>query len=112
TPSSPRSAPASGQPAFPSPTMTDESTPTGKVEQRRQQTLERRRLAAGAVATQTVPTASYLTAPARAFLAAVPRELLDAGRVAFDPQGQPKVALYDPALLAPNPQRGRVADRG
>lgn len=96
--------------------MTEQPTPViGKAEQRHQQTLERRRQnAADAVAAQggASPATSHLPAPAQAFLAVVSQDLLRAGRVAFDPDGQPKVALYDPALLAPNPQRGRVIDRG
>src|SRR5207253_842006 len=43
---------------------------------------------------------------------ALPRELLDQGLLTFDQHDRPLVAGYDPSLLAPNPQRGRLEDRG
>jgi hypothetical protein len=43
---------------------------------------------------------------------ALPREFLDQGLIAFDQNGRPLIAGYDPSLLAPNPQRGRLEDEG
>jgi len=86
-----------------------------KAEQRRQHTLERRQQNAtevlGVSGTDVVarPQLSFV---AQSFLKAVPAELVREGRITMDQQGQPRVAYYDPALLAPNPQRGRVVDRG
>jgi hypothetical protein len=84
-----------------------------KVEQRRQQLLDRR----NAVAAEVLDAPGVaLTRPALSFTASVwqqamPRELLDEGLIAFDDKGQVRIANYDPKLLAPNPQRGRLEDR-
>src|SRR6202035_4728271 len=48
---------------------------------------------------------------ARTLALAFPKDLIQQGAVRFDQQGQPRVGLYEPSLLAPNPQRGRVVDR-
>src|SRR5260370_906970 len=79
---------------------------------RRLQTLARRKQAA-----EVVPDPSRALRPAQSFAAqtlsqALPRELLDRGLIAFDQHGRPVVATYDPSLLAQNPQRGRLEDRG
>ena len=94
--------------------MASDTAQLSKAEQRRQHTLERRKqTAAEVVSTQTGMSAR----PNQSFAAqtitqALPRELLDQGLIAFDQQGRPLVASYDPTLLAPNPQRGRLEDRG
>ncbi len=82
--------------------------------QRRQQTLERRKQTASEVVSDQVGLA---TRPNQSFAAqtvsqALPRELLDRGLITFDQHGRPLVASYDRTLLAPNPQRGRLEDRG
>jgi len=90
------------------------STPS-KAELRRQQTLERRNQNATEVlgeAGTDVVARPQLSFVAQSFLKAVPAELVRDGRITMDQRGQPRVAFYDPALLAPNPQRGRVVDRG
>lgn len=86
-----------------------------KAEQRRQHTLERRQQNATEVLGESgtdVVARPQLSFVAQSFLKAVPAELVRNGRITMDQQGQPRVAFYDPALLAPNPQRGRVVDRG
>jgi hypothetical protein len=94
--------------------MASDTAQLSKAGQRRQQTFERRKQAAAEVVSgQTGMTAR----PNQSFAAqtitqALPRELLDQGLISFDQQGRPLVASYDPTLLAPNPQRGRLEDRG
>lgn len=82
-----------------------------KAEVRRQQTLERRKQTAAGVETAVSvrPTQSFA---AQTLSQALPQELLQRGLISFDQGGRPFVAEYDPMLLAPNPQRGRLADRG
>lgn len=85
-----------------------------KTEQRRQHTLERRKQnAADVVDVGTgVSARPALSFAAQVQMRATPADLIKQGLISFDPQGQPRVANYDPSLLAPNPQRGRVVDRG
>src|SRR5437660_1247476 len=87
-----------------------------KAELRRQQVAERRSRVAAEVIDAPPPEAalarSQLSSIARSLSQAFSRELLDQGLMTFDPEGQPRVASYDPSLLAPNPQRGRLTDRG
>lgn len=79
------------------------------AERRQKQSDERRnQTAAGANATAVGPAISFMAAT---LMQALPRPLVEAGAIDFNPNGQPKVAAYDPALLAPNPQRGRIIDR-
>lgn len=94
--------------------MTPAVTEPSNAEKRRQQLLDRRKQNAIEVLAGK-PTA--VGRPAMSFLAevqnrAIPRTLLERGLITFDPTGQPRVASYDPSLLAPNPQRGRLVDRG
>lgn len=88
-------------------------TAISRAERRRQQSDKRRRQVATTVLDgAAVPTALAPMSFQGAMLAqALPRALVDAGRVRFDQRDQPRVALYDPKLLAPNPQRGRIIDR-
>jgi hypothetical protein len=95
--------------------MAGDTAQLSKAELRRRQTLERRKHAAAEVLS-TQP-ADLALRPGQSFAAqtltqALPRELLDRGLIAFNQQGRPVVASYDPSLLAPNPQRGRLEDRG
>jgi hypothetical protein len=95
--------------------MATSDTPTlSRAEQRRQHTLDRRaQTAAEVVSDQTgLATRPALSFAAETLTRAFPQELLREGLITFDQQGQPKVAQYDPRLLAGNPQRGRVVDRG
>lgn len=84
----------------------------GKAQARRQHTLNRRKVAAAVVLdsaeTNTVPLAqpSFV---ARVQQQAIPIDLVRQGRILVH-QGQPATALYDPSLLAPNPQRARLID--
>lgn len=93
--------------------MPSDTAQLSTAERRRQRTLERRKQTAaevlkdGAVALR--PTQSFA---AQTLTQALPRELLDRGLIAFNQHGRPIVASYDPSLLAPNPQRGRLEDRG
>lgn len=95
--------------------MPNDTAQLSKPELRRQRTLERRRKTAAEV---VGPDGKALAArPSQSFAAqtltqALPRELLDRGLIAFDQSGRPLVASYDPSLLAPNPQRGRLENRG
>jgi len=94
--------------------MSSTTAEPSKAELRRQHTLARRSHNAAEVLGsqgESVALQPQLSFTARTLRAALPQSLLDQGRIAFDPQGQPRVAHYDPALLAPNPQRGRVVDR-
>lgn len=90
------------------------STPSAsRAAQRRRRTLERRRLSAAEVVDPGAsPGLPALSVAAQSLLQAAPHDLQQRGLIQFDPQGQPKVGLYAPSLLAPNPQRGRVLDRG
>jgi hypothetical protein len=81
------------------------------AERRRQQTDERRKKTAALVATDAPATGTQLSFAAQTLTRAFPQDLIREGAIRFDPQGQPRVGTYAPALLAPNPQRGRVADR-
>ena len=96
--------------------MADNPTILGKAEQRRQQADARRKSVAaevlGEAVSQAVATRSSLSRAAQAMAQAFPREFVERGLITFFPQSQPRVAGYDPSLLAPNPQRGRVTDRG
>jgi hypothetical protein len=79
---------------------------------RQQQRDERRRQTAAVVTTDAPAKGTQLSFVARTLSRFFPQELVAEGAVRFDPQGQPRVGLFDPSLLSPNPQRGRVADRG
>lgn len=95
--------------------MADSATSPNKAELRRQQADERRKQLAAEVVDRTIPVGSARTAlssVAQSMVQAFPRDLLEGGLITFDSQNQPRVASYDPTLLAPNPQRGRVIDRG
>ena len=81
------------------------------AELRRQQTIERRQTLAATVVGNTTAVATPLSFVASTLARAFPQELIRQGVVRFDQQGQPRVGLYDPSLLAINPQRGRVVDR-
>jgi hypothetical protein len=93
--------------------MPNETAQLSKAELRRQQTLERRKqTAAEVIDPSAVSVRSTQSFAAQTLTQALPRELMDRGLIAFDQQGRPLVAAYDPSLLAPNPQRGRLEDRG
>lgn len=88
-----------------------QSPTASKAEARRQRTLERRQKTIETVARG----AEIVPRGAPSFLAqvqsqALPMELVRQGRIVVHQQGPATVALYDPALLAPNPQRGRLVD--
>jgi hypothetical protein len=83
-----------------------------RAEKRRQQSLERKELTAAEVVRGSVPEARSLSFTGNILQQAMPMKLQETGRVAFESTGQPRVAFYDPTLLAPNPQRGRLLDRG
>lgn len=94
--------------------MPHEAAQLSKAELRRQQTLDRRRLTAAEVVKEP---AAVAVRPAQSFAAqtfsqALPRELVERGIISFDAYGRPFVASYEPSLLAPNPQRGRLENRG
>ena len=79
-----------------------------RTEQRRQQADQRRNAVAaevlGDAAGQAVTAArTPLSSIAQVMAQAFPRELVDRGLIAFNAQSQPRVAGYDPSLLAPNP---------
>lgn len=83
-----------------------------RAELRRQQANARRQSNAADVL--TAPSQAML--PRQSFAAQVMQRalsvsLIEQGLITFNDQGQPRVADYDPVLLAPNPQRARVADR-
>lgn len=85
-----------------------------RAERLRQQANDRRKLKAAEV---LGTDAGQAVAPRQSFGAqvlnqALPLDLVRNGQISIDPQGRPQVAAYDPSLLAPNPQRGRVVDRG
>lgn len=82
------------------------------AEKRRQQSLKRKEQTASEVISGPVPEARSLSFTGNILQQAMPQKLQELGRVAFEMTGQPRVALYDPTLLAPNPQRGRLVDRG
>ena len=85
-----------------------------RTELRRQQSLERRKQLAADVLggdDKSLAPRPQLSFAAEVLQRALPREVIERGLILFDPQGQPRVAQYDPSLLAPNPQRGRVVDR-
>jgi len=94
--------------------MPSDTAQLSTAEKRRQRTLERRRQTAAEV---IASPADMALRPSQSFAAqtitqALPRELLDRGLITFDQHGRPLVASYDPSLLAPNPQRARLEDRG
>lgn len=94
--------------------MPSETALKSRAEFRRQQTLERRKAIAAEVLKEPLdlaarPTPSFA---ARTLTQAIPRELVDQGLIAFDQHGRPLVAGYDPSLIARNPQRARLEDRG
>jgi hypothetical protein len=79
---------------------------------RRQVLARREETAANAIGQGSLaPAVQSLSFAAETLQRALPRTLVEQGLIRFDSQGQPRVAEYDPALLAPNPQRGRVLDR-
>jgi hypothetical protein len=84
-----------------------------KAEARRQATLKRRQQTAAVVIDRS--GAEIVPRAPQSFLAqvqkqAMPIDLVRQGRIEVSQQLQPTVALYDPALLAPNPQRARLLD--
>lgn len=84
-----------------------------RVEQRREQRNARRQsVAASVTQSSEVVAAPNASHTATVLAKAVPRELVADGLIELPQTGQPRTALCDPALLAPNPQRGRVIDRG
>ena len=83
-----------------------------RAEKRRQQSLERKEQAAAEVIYGSVPEARSLSFTGNILQQAMPQNLQESGRVSFETSGQPRVALYDPTLLAPNPQRGRLVVYG
>lgn len=97
---------------FPAHTM-DDTAALSKYERRRQQ---RREIQEGNAALLDTPAEVLdarprLSSAAMAVQQALPADLIQNGAIEYDARGQPKVALYDPRLLASNPQRGRVVDR-
>lgn len=93
--------------------MPNDTAQLSKAEQRRQQTLERRKQTAAEV----IDPKAMSNRPAQSFAAqtlvqAMPRELVERGLIALDQHGRPLVPVYDPSLLARNPQRARLEDRG
>lgn len=83
--------------------------------ERRQQQRDARREAVAATVTQTgdvVPHSPNISHTADVLSRAVPRDLIADGLIEMPQGGQSRTALYDPVLLALNPQRGRVIDRG
>lgn len=90
------------------------TAPPSKAELRRQHTLERRKKTAADVlgTSGTEVVARPQSFAAQTISQALPREFLDQGLIAFRQEGRPVVAEYVPTLLAPNPQRGRLTDRG
>jgi hypothetical protein len=91
--------------------MAKDTVQPSKAERRRLQTLERRSKTAAEVVKDVAPRATQSFA-ALTLTQALPRELMDRGLIAFNQHSRPVVASYDPTLLAPNPQRGRLDDRG
>jgi hypothetical protein len=88
--------------------MTPSLTP---AEKRRQQTDERRKAVAATVVTTPDQTANArMSFLAETFAKVFPQEFVERGLINRQ-VGQSPVGLYDPSLLAPNPQRGRVVDR-
>ena len=57
------------------------------------------------------PARPALSFTAATLKRALPADVIQRGLISFDQAGQPRVASYDPSLLAPNPQRGRMVDR-
>lgn len=90
------------------------TTNASRIEKRRQQRDERRQSVAETVrqAPEVMPAATSASHVATVLSKAAPRELIAEGMIEMPQGGQPRTALYDPVLLAPNPQRGRVVDRG
>jgi hypothetical protein len=90
------------------------SKPT-RAELRRQQTLERRKQnvaeVLGEASSEILPVRRALSFTAATLQRALPAEVIQRGLITFDQAGQPRVASYDPSLLATNPQRGRMVDR-
>ena len=86
-----------------------------QAELRRQQTLERRKQNAAEVlgeqGSEIVPSRPALSFTAATLQRALPPDAVQRRLISFDQTGQPRVAYYDPSLLAPNPQRGRIVDR-
>ncbi len=85
-----------------------QQTADRRVAARRQQSLERKRQALSKTAgnVEVIPQTQSLASGA--LRQALPHELVAKGLIAFDSGQQPKIAEYDPTLLAPNPQRGRL----
>lgn len=91
---------------------TPDTTSPSRAELRRRQANERRQLNAAEVLAE--PGQAMTARPsfgAQAMQQALPLALLQRGLIDFNQAGQPRVADYDPMLLAPNPQRARVVDR-
>ncbi len=90
------------------------SKPT-RTELRRQQTLERRKQNVAEVlgedGSEILSVRPALSFTAATLQRALPAAVIQRGLISFDQAGQPRVAYYDPSLLVPNPQRGRIVDR-
>jgi hypothetical protein len=76
------------------------------------QSLERRSKIAAEVVKDVATVRPAQSFAAQTLTQALPGELMDRGLISFNQHGRPVVASYDPSLLAPNPQRGRLDDRG
>jgi hypothetical protein len=93
--------------------MASDTAQLSKAELRRQRTLERRKQTAAEVINDSgAVTVRGQSFAAQTLTQALPRELVDRDLISFDQHGRPLVAGYDPSLLAANPQRGRLEDRG
>lgn len=88
---------------------TDLSRHERLLQQRREQQEQNAALAVQSV--ELVTAAPTISSAAQAIQQAFPSDLVAAHVIEYDARNQPKVALYDPALLAPNPQRARIIDR-
>ncbi len=89
--------------------MPDTLTP---AEQRRQKALQRKQQVSAEIVDATTAPMRSLSFMGSVLQQAMPPALLQKGLVAYESTGQPRVGLYHPSLLAPNPQRGRLIDRG
>lgn len=91
--------------------MDGTSTPS-KAEQHRLHANARR----SQLAAEVLPAGQVAATPARHVVSvmsqALPLELINKGMIRYDAKDHPQLAWYSPVLLAPNPQRGRIIDRG
>lgn len=79
-----------------------------RVALRRQASLERKRQALAKTAGHATVAHQQQSLAAEALHHALPHDLVEQGLIAYESGRQPKVVQYDPSLLAPNPQRGRL----